>query len=210
MIKFLHTTPTANITIQLKSTLLPSSSLIKYENKHRFEDLCKLGCPNYDKKWSCPPHSPSYSKYSQSFKYCILLLLTCELSQFSYIKLEYMKIKASNTILKSQANKLASYLENALAGTMLSSGSCKLCKPCSKKNSSACCKNPLKLRYSLEALGLNVDQISTDFFDHNLKWYKNKAAPVYSSVICGVLTNVDLDSSYLNKILKNFYSNKLI
>ena len=205
-IKFLHMTPTANIEIHLRHSLVSSQSLNKYENKQLFDHLCKIGCPNYDNKWSCPPNSPNYIKYSQDFKYCLLLLMTCELSQLDYVKTEYMKVKASNAILKSKSDNLARYLETTFSGKMLSNGSCRLCKPCTKKTSTNNCKHPSKLRYSLESLGLNVEEISSDFFNHKLCWYKNKISPPYSSVISGLLINESQEKMRLSRILNHFFT----
>ncbi|MFZ5989339.1 MAG: DUF2284 domain-containing protein [Bacillota bacterium] len=169
-----------------------------------FNKLCAKGCINYNNKWSCPPHSPAYSSYSKNYEHCLLLLFTCDLSQFNYVKTEYMKVKTSNSILKSQSDRFSRFLENELYGKMLSNGSCRLCKPCSKKVSADSCINPLKLRYSLESLGLNVEKISQDIFNHQLLWYKAKVCPTYSSVISGLLTNRTLEQSYLLELIKAY------
>lgn len=203
---FSHNTSTATIKIELytKSTL--SKNLIEYENKNYFSNLCKSGCVNYGNKWSCPPHSPTYSSYSKNYTHCLLILLTCDLSQFSYVKTEYMKIKASNSILKSQSDRLCRFLECNLNGKMISHGSCKLCKPCTKKTPTSNCKSPTNMRYSLESLGLNVEKISSDFFDHQLLWYKNKICPPHSSAVSCVLTNNALEEPSLIEPVIQHYS----
>lgn len=207
---FLHKTPTADIRIQLCLQGTYAPALSQYENKCYFNNLCENGCVNYNKKWSCPPYSPAYSSYSKNFEYCLLTLFSCDLSQFSYVETEYMKVKTSNSILKSQSDRLSRFLEDELSGKMLSNGSCRLCKPCSKKFSEDSCKNPLKLRYSLESLGLNVEGISQDIFSHKLLWYKAKVSPIYSSVVSGILTNTTLEQHYLIKLIKAYCSDNSI
>lgn len=99
-----------------------------------------------------------------------------------------MKVKASNSILKSRLDRLMRELEIKYTGKMLTNGSCRLCKTCNKKNNLPC-KKPFEMRYSMEALGLNVAQIAQHFFGHRLLWYKDKKAPSYSSVVSCLLTN---------------------
>jgi predicted metal-binding protein len=203
---FLHKTPTTDIRIQLSLKVINAPALSQYEDKRYFSNLCENGCVNYNKKWSCPPYSPAYQAYSQNYEYCLLTLFSCDLSQFIYVKTEYMKVKTSNSILKSQSDKLSRFLEDDLSGKMLSNGSCRLCKPCSKKVSADSCKNPLKLRYSLESLGLNVEKISQVFFNHQLLWYTSKVSPNYATVVSGILANTTLEQYQLLEIIKRYCS----
>ena len=182
-------TPSAiNITINSKSVIIDSNELIAFQEKEYFDGLCKKVCPNYNYKWSCPPCSPSYSDYKNGFPKALLVLFYCNLDQFHYIKTEYMKVKASNSILRSRLDRLMRELEIKYTGKMLTNGSCRLCKTCNKKNSLPC-KKPFEMRYSMEALGLNVDKITQHFFGHRLMWYKDKKAPSYSSAVSCLLTN---------------------
>jgi len=110
---FLHSTPTSKIEINLVLKTTTVDELKKYEDKPFFSELCENGCVNYNRKWSCPPYSPSYSVYTRNYRYGLLILLFCELSQFSYVKTEYMKVKTSNIILKSQSDRQSWHLEAA-------------------------------------------------------------------------------------------------
>lgn len=181
-------TPTTKIIIESKAVIIDSNELEAFQEKEYFDGLCKKVCPNYSYKWSCPPYSPSYSDYRIGFSKALLVLFYCNLNQFHYIKTEYMKVKASNSILRSRLDRLMRQLEIKYTGKMLTNGSCRLCKTCNKKNSLPC-KKPSEMRYSMEALGLNVDHISQHFLGHRLLWYKNKKAPSYSSVVSCLLTN---------------------
>lgn len=200
---FKHSTPNAEIIIKLKTIYTKANVLNKYEDKPAFDQLCAEGCPNYNNKWSCPPFSPSFSHISKNYSEAILLLLYCNLSQFNYIKTEYMKIKASNSILKATSTKLTRFLEEEVNGLALSSGSCRLCNSCNRKKGQEC-KKPNAVRYSMEALGLNVSLIAQELFNHSLLWYKDKAAPDYSTVVAGVLTNQQLSDNDIGKINQSF------
>ena len=91
---------------------------------------------------------------------------------------------------------------------MLSNGSCRLCKPCGLKREENKCLRPSKVRYSMEATGLNVSDICLTFFNHELLWYKDKLAPRYSSVVSCLLTNDNKDDIHftLNSLIKKIYN----
>ncbi|MFW2503474.1 DUF2284 domain-containing protein [Clostridium diolis] len=187
-ISFLTKTPSKEIIITGKLAKTLTNNLLKYEYKDKFSQLCKDGCPNFGNKWACPPFSPSFSSYSKNYPYSYLVLLSCNISEFNYIKQEYMKLKASNSILKSRSEKIMRSLENHFNGVMLSNGSCRLCKPCSCKKKLTSCNRPNLMRFSLESLGLDVSKISIDLLNHELLWYKNKRSPEYSTVVSCLLT----------------------
>lgn len=199
-----HVTPTKKLLLHFKSNLCKSKDLYPFQSKEYFESLCRNGCPNFNKKWSCPPYSPDFITYSRNYDYCLVCILYCDLDQFDYTKTEYMKVKACNSILKSKMDKLMRYLENYYSGLIVSNGSCRICKPCNLKLNLSC-KRPTLRRYSMESLGLDVNKVSTFMFNHSLKWYKDKKAPTYTSVVSCLLinniNNINIDSS----INKYFY-----
>ena len=44
------------ISVQVKGCLLSSADVLKnYFEGSAIEESCKIGCPNYGRKWSCPP-----------------------------------------------------------------------------------------------------------------------------------------------------------
>lgn len=203
LFNFKHITPSAEIEIHLKATLTKADLLNSYQDKNKFEKLCAEGCPNYGSKWACPPFSPSYSNLSNQYSNALLVLLYCNLSQFNYTKTEYMKIKASNSILKSKSDRLLRYLEEKSLGIMLSNGSCRLCSPCNRKKGLGC-KKPMEMRYSMESLGLDVEKISLELLHHQLLWYQNKLAPEYASVVGGVLMNEQISISDLQQSIQTY------
>jgi predicted metal-binding protein len=192
-------TPSAEIFINTKFLITESFNLLQYENKITFENLCKEGCPNYDNKWACPPYSPAYSSYSKGYSKIFLMLFFCTLNQFSYINSDFLKVKASNSILKAKIEKYLRKLEIIYHGKMISNGSCRLCKPCNIKKFKSECKRPSEMRFSMESLGVNVEKISKDLFDHELLWYRNKKIPLYTSVVSGILTNEQIDQRILRE-----------
>lgn len=81
------------------------------------------------------------------------------------------------------------------------SGSCRLCKPCYCKMGKPC-KHPDRMRYSMEATGLNVQRLSLDFLEHELLWYKDKTLPRYTSAVTLVLYNEDFTIENMVRLLE--------
>lgn len=193
-------TPTCTIPYSVQLITTTPSSLKKYLDVKTFNTRCKYGCPNYNQKWSCPPYTPKYEKFIQNFNFISIVLLKVELSNFSYIKNDYLKVKAANTILKSRIDKaLRSF--KTMDTQYISTGSCRLCKPCKRKKGLPCA-HPELMTYSFEAFGINVSALSLDLFDAELLWYSKHNLPQYTCVVAGLLFNNEFSSNQLIETLK--------
>lgn len=198
--KTIFKTPSAQICVNVLYKEVPSILLSTYQNKNKFDSLCQIGCTNFERKWSCPPYSPSYTDFTSKYEKILVLLLFAELWQFSYIKNDYLKIKAANSIMKSRVDKsLRLHLSDD--SYYISTGSCRMCKPCKCKLHLPCA-HPDKMSYSFEALGIDVSQMLLDIFDFKLQWYNKGKLPQYTSVVAGLLFNNCLDlQGFLNTSL---------
>lgn len=172
-----------------------------FENKNFFSSLCNSGCKNYNQKWSCPPHAPTFSAISSHWDRLYVLYMRMPMNAFSEVKNIYLRIKAANSMLKSRADKYMRTLSKNY-GKYISTGSCRLCKPC-KVQKGMPCAHPSLMAYSFEALGIDVEALVNEFFEHPLLWYKNGVLPEYTSVVCGLLTNEPLS---LEKLRQEYYS----
>lgn len=180
-------TPSCRIKYFAQIETTTTRSLLKYIDTQTFNECCKSGCSNYEKKWSCPPYAPEYSDYIRNYRLIKVLMLKVELSQFSYIKNDYLKVKAANSILKSRVDKTLRFFRSSDVH-YISTGSCRLCKPCKKKINEPCA-HPKMMAYSFEALGVNVSLLVQDLFKTNLLWYSKSNLPQYTSVVAGLLYN---------------------
>jgi predicted metal-binding protein len=180
-------TPSASLNYIVSTVRVLSDELINLQDKQKFDTMCVSGCPNYERKWSCPPFSPTYSNYAASWKYLYIWLMQIKMKQFSYIKSDYLKIKVANNILKSRADK---YLREISLkyGKYISTGSCRLCKPCKRKIGQPCAYSEVKT-YSYEAMGIDVNALVERYFTNKLLWYKRGLLPEYTSIVCGLLSN---------------------
>jgi predicted metal-binding protein len=197
----LTNTPSANLNYNVSIVNILSSNLLTLENKIKYDAMCISGCPNYKKKWSCPPFAPTYQHFVAGWKYQYICYMQIETNQFMYIKSDYLKIKAANNILKSKADK---YLRKIAVkyGKYISTGSCRLCKPCKCKIGKPCA-NPETKTYSYEALGIDVGALVELYFKSKLLWYRRGQLPEYTSIVCGLLSN----ELYEIRLLQDEYFN---
>lgn len=201
-------TKSALIQYEVEICSLTPKECYSFEDKEKFRLLCADGCMNYKMKWSCPPYSPSFRDFSLSWDMLYILYLRVDTNQFSYIKNDYLKIKAANSILKSRADKFLLRMAKQ-HGRYISTGSCRLCKPCKCKINIPCA-HPDKMTFSFEALGIDVGALADMCFQKPLLWYKPKILPEYTSVVCGLLTNELLSARYLQDEYLKSPENKLI
>ncbi len=194
-------TPHAIIEYACEECLVETKYLEQFMNKSYFDKLCEERCPNYGNKWSCPPYAPDYMKFVKKYEFIDVFMLYIKLEQLDYIKQEYLKIKAANSILKSRMDKA---LRNSMNENefYISTGSCRLCKSCKKKAGKSCAY-PERRTYSFEALGINVSLLAAHLFHRDLLWYKAKNLPEYTSVVAGLLTNNGItDIKVIDRLLE--------
>lgn len=178
------------IKIYYKTALIPISK-IKIE-KEKFLKACKT-CPNYNKNWACPPDAPNFYEYIKSAKHILFFLFYLKRKQVKKFggKTQKEKLNKAYLFLKFKIEKVMYFLETIFKKNckkFLTTGSCRICypKPCSREKGKKC-KYPKKLRYSLEALGVNCISLSKNIFKKSLVWSKRKKAfPRYISVIAGL------------------------
>ncbi len=71
-------------------------------------------------------------------------------------------------------------MEEQIPGSIsISSGGCNLCNECNRKDGLPC-RQPDKMRYSLDAFGFDLTAITKDMFDIDILWCKERL-PDYST-----------------------------
>jgi predicted metal-binding protein len=183
-------TKSALIKYSIEVCLITSKDCFLLEDKQKFQRLCSDGCMNFSKKWSCPPYAPLFQDFCSKWDKLYVLHMSIDTDQLTYVKNDYLKIKAANSILKSRADKFLCKVAREY-GRYISTGSCRLCNPCKCKNNLPCA-HPEIMTYSYEALGVDVSKLVNMCFQKPLLWYKPQSMPRYTSVVCGLLTNKTL------------------
>ena len=194
-------TSRARIEYRIYIASADTKDLEKYEIRDRFFALCKNGCANFENKWCCPPFAPFYRDFAGKFKHISVCLTLAPMDQFDYIKNDYLKIKAANTILKSRTEKtLRMLIDKDIY--YISGGSCRLCKPCKRKMQKPCA-HPDIMTYSFEALRINVTDMVRDLFGIPLLWNRKNQLPEYTSVVAGLLSKDKYDAKAIIKFMKD-------
>ena len=101
------------------------------------------------------------------------------------------KIKAEGwrivTEVKQKVEAEMLKLELQLPGSIaLSSGGCSLCRECTRKVGELC-RQPDKMRYSMDAFGFDLSAITKDMLGIDIMWCKGRL-PDYFTLIHGILT----------------------
>jgi len=200
------TTPSATLHYAFEVCELSIDELNSMVDTDKFWGMCKSGCVNYEKKWCCPPFSPALKDYVRMWQKIYIIFMRISTSQFDYIKNNYLKIKAGNAILKSRMDSFLRMMSENY-GNFISTGSCRLCKPCKCKETLPCAY-PTKMTYSLEALGVDVNLLIQSKFSTPLQWYKKGYLPEYTAVVGGLLTNSDLTNEMICNEYKKFDAKK--
>lgn len=171
-------------------------------DKSKFDFLCHSGCRNYNHKYSCPPHSPNFEILKKKYKYLHAIFYKINLEPYPQI---YNTIRMANVVAKSKQRKMMDLISASLTNqkerfVALENGSCRLCKKCALLAKEKC-KHPHKMRYSLEATGVNVNDLCLNCFKMPLQWYRKgkKQYPDYQGVVSGVLCDFD---SALSSLIK--------
>ena len=180
MPEFTVNTAKNKIVIEYDSKFIHNSK-IKLD-KPLFCNMCKE-CRNYNKKYSCPIYAPDFNKLSNKEGILVVIFL-CKTANLK--SSEYNKVRLANSIMKSRMEKIMRHLEEKFNTKFLGTGACRLCKPC-KLTLNQPCKHPDKLRFSLEAVGVDCNNLSTSLFNKPLLWYKDKKAPDYTCVLSGLI-----------------------
>lgn len=170
-------------------------------DKELFLRMCQNGCKNFNNKYSCPPFSPSFEKVTVGCKNMLVIMLKMDTSQADKYN-EYHRLRIGNAILKSRIEKIMRNLETRTGGKYIGTGSCGLCRPCQKKLNKPC-KYPDRMRYSLESLGVDCNNLAKKLFGKELFWFRNGKAPTYTSVICGLpLKNMTKKQDVIEELKK--------
>ena len=159
----------------LKAIVCENKDLIKFMNRDYFLKLCKNGCSNYNKNWSCPPNSPKFDEFSADNTNSLLVEVTSEVRD----KEDYMEAYIEN---RSTLEALLSKMQIDFECLKTSCGTCNICKRCALLDNKNC-YHPEEMRYSMEAMGMDLAKLSEEIFDHKLTWNsENKKSNICTSI----------------------------
>ena len=206
-----------NIHYTIKS--ITTNDLMKYYNPKLINKYCE-SCNKYSKVWTCPPLPFIDKDFLLKYKYCHIIsgkVLINSLDDDEIASLVNNSFKKYSDISISKDNfsnvfngiyyafreindKKILNLENTFKDTLaLVSGRCLICSNCTRVNNAPCI-HPNKLRYSLEALGLDVSSIIENVLGEKLQWSSNKN-PEYVTGVSALLSNSLISESAIKDTL---------
>ena len=167
----------------------------KYQDREKYMTYCRE-CTNYNTVWSCPPLAFDVDEYLGRFAWinvvCAKIVLSSEVivGADTPEKIKTVGWEILLTVKLDMEEKLRQ-LERKIPGSIsLSSGGCNLCKACSRKDAHPC-RQPDRMRYSLDAFGFDLTAITKDMFDIDILWCRERL-PDYFTLIHGILTEKKL------------------
>lgn len=179
-----------NNKINLKANICSNDILKNYMDFDYFTGLCKDGCPHYNLSYTCPPNSPKFTYYTKDYDYSLVIAM-------------YMEIDKDQTIndihpyLRKVLSDLLIPLEKEVNGLLTDGGRCRYCESCTYIDNLPC-RYPDKIRFSMEAMGIDLDKVCKDILNHSIVWDNNENS--YCTVLGSVNFN-DLSYDKIEKIL---------
>lgn len=163
----------------------------------RFVDIetflsCCRACPNYGKKWSCPPFDFSAEVYWK--RYQTLRLFGFRVPVPAGRRERPLSQNALSRLIdevlwpeKRKLNQELMELERKYPKSVsLSAGSCQCCARCARPLGKSCYQ-PSRMRYSIEALGGDVGKTAKEILGTEIQWAKDGVPPPYFTLVCGLL-----------------------
>lgn len=175
--------------INLKARICKNIELYKYMKFDYFTGLCKDGCPHYNLSYTCPPNSPKYNTYTKDYDKTLLIVM------YTYLD-EENSISSTHSYLRKVLYDILIPLEKAFNGLYTDGGRCMNCNICAYVDNLPC-RFPNKMRFSMEAMGIDLDKVCKEILNHEIVW-NNDEGKAY----CTVLGSINFNGYLLEKDFK--------
>ena len=156
----------------------------QFVHVEKFLPACRQ-CPRYNTRWTCPPFDfdpmDVWGGYTGLRLYARILDADGAGQPLD---------DATEALLREKRlyrEKLRQWEQAAPGSQMLLAGTCDQCQVCEKSQGRPC-HSPELLRYSIEALGGDVEGCLRHHFHMPVLWGKDGAAPDYLVLVGGLLT----------------------
>lgn len=189
-----------------KVAVIATPELIeKFQHPKKFLSYCEA-CDSFGLRWSCPPIDFNPRIYLSKFKNMVFLG-----SKITYHD-KFLKELTDDDKANYFSNRLLKKLRKVLSQEFLDAellsdgsrsfgaGSCLWCCKCSRQYPDpAPCKKPNKMRYSLDAFGLDLINLSKDILATPILW-QGDPLPEYHQIIFSLALKEDPTPKLLDKI----------
>jgi predicted metal-binding protein len=158
-------------------------SIAVVEYSARIKRECET-CKNYQRNFSCPPHSPFFPAHAGGAREIEVLCYRTPLIKAGNIP---SGEAARLAFTRVRGLLLAELMAARAAGHVIAgSGACSVCQTCAGEAVTEACRSPANRIYSLESLGVNVAALSEKAFQLKLEWSDEKQVARFVSAIGAV------------------------
>lgn len=157
------------------------------------ESYCEH-CVNYESNFSCPSHSFSTAHYLTRYPYVLVYVHTIPLAPGADPQLFFDE-------LRELIDPALMEFERRFHGEALLPGCCRNCSDDCSRLGAQECRTPELLRYSLESLGIDIDQMLRFFFESPLRFSDEQMTFVYGFFLSSPpdpIRLVELESELIN------------
>lgn len=152
---------------------------------------CCCGCPDYNKRWSCPPGAPDTREFFAEFSRAYLIGVkvvyseACRRASQQPGCLEPIRQRTYGQVKKT-IHELQLQLEGRHPGTTsIATGRCEQCEICTRSRGELC-RKPHRMRYSFSAFCFDLGRIAEKELHMPLLW-SGSGLPEYNVAIAALL-----------------------
>lgn len=157
----------------------------------KFLGYC-AACPNYGGTWSCPPFDfdpqTVWDRYDRILLRAVKVPVPAELRK-KVLSPQEINDESHALLAPIKHDLLSSLLEQerATPGSLaLSAGRCQECQVCTKASGQPC-RQPERMRHSIESLGGDVGKTLSLYLGQELLWGREGHLPEYYILLGGLL-----------------------
>ena len=178
--------------IKLKANICKNKILSRYMDFEYFTNLCKDGCPHYNLSYTCPPNSPRFTDYTSNYEKSLIIAMYMNLDNGT-------SINDIHPYLRRVLSDLLIPLEKEFNGLLTDGGRCRYCDECTYVQNLPC-RFPDKIRFSMEAMGIDLDKVCKDILDHSIVWSKDNENN-YCTVLGSINFNDNISEESFQKVI---------
>lgn len=181
-----------NKVINLKAKVCKNTDVNKYMDFDYFTGLCKNGCPHYNLSYTCPPNSPKYTDYTKDFENTLVIAMYTDVN-------EENSISDIHPYLRRILSDMLIPIEKEFNGLLTDGGRCRYCEKCTYVDNLPC-RFPDKIRFSMEAMGIDLDKVCREVLNHKIVWDK-KDDKSYCTVLGSINFNGNISEKDFEKAI---------
>lgn len=175
--------------------VLAEDYIRNYRDEKTFLPFCEQ-CPQYGKRWSCPPYDFDTTEYISHYKYVFIIGTKIEFDEqtrnacTSQDDSNRITREALEDACRVMAKKHLELERRNPSSLSFVGARCFLCEPepCARLLNEPC-RHPNEMRHSLESVGFDIGKTTQQLLGIELQWGKGGRLPHYTTLVTALFTN---------------------